>query len=287
MQLGSGWMLVGGVFFSIMGVFVKWGSSYFSSFELVFYRSLMSALMIAVAMKRNGWIAYSPNWRQHISRCLAGFVGMMLMFYAIGVLPLATATTLNYTSPLFLAVLSALVFKVRFKRWQIAALVSGFCGVVVLLRPSFESDQALGGVLGLASGFFAGIAYLSTQQLGRQGEPAWRIVLYFSGVSTVGAAVFALVDGFHAMSLNGFGLLLGMGVSATLGQLSMTRAYREGNTLTVGSLAYSTVVFTTLLELAIWHYALPLSSWLAMALIIASGIVAARSAAQPKVSPSV
>lgn len=283
--LGSLWMLVAGVLFAGMGVFVKLGSSQFSSFEMVFYRSLMGVVLIAIAIRRNGWSVYSPNWKIHISRSLAGFTGMMLLFYSIGVLPLATATTLNYTSPLFLVVLSALVLKERLKPWMVAAVALGFCGVVLLLRPSFDAGQTGAGLLGLASGFFAGVAYLTTKHLGRQGEPAWRIVFYFSSVSTVGAGVFALVDGFHTFGLQGFLILLGIGVSATLAQLCMTRAYREGDTLTVGSLAYSTVVFTTLFGLVLWHDALPLSSWLAMALIVASGVVAARSAAAPDVVP--
>jgi drug/metabolite transporter (DMT)-like permease len=71
-------------------------------------------------------------------------------------------------------------------------------------------------------------------------------------------------------------VLLGLGVSATLGQLAMTRAYRDGETLTVGSLAYSTVVFTTLLSILIWQEAVSITSWLAIALIIASGVLATR-----------
>lgn len=53
---------------------------------MVFYRSLMRVILIAVASRRNGWGVYSSNWKIHIFRSLACFAGMMLLYYAIGVL---------------------------------------------------------------------------------------------------------------------------------------------------------------------------------------------------------
>lgn len=275
-RLGSLWMIVAGQLFACMGVFVKLGGKYFSGAEMVFYRSLFGALVVFALVRANELSAYSANWRVHIWRSLAGLAGMLLLFHVIGVLPLSTATTLNYTSPLFLVVLGAVVFKERPKVWLVVAVVLGFVGVVLLLRPTFDANQSLAGLLGLASGFCAGIAYLTTRQLGRLGEPAWRIVLYFTLVSTVGAGVFSFVGGFHSVGLDGFVVLLGLGICGTLGQLAMTRAYSEGDTLTVGSLAYSTVAFTALLSILIWGEEVPAASWLAMGLIIVSGILAAR-----------
>jgi drug/metabolite transporter (DMT)-like permease len=276
-------MIVAGLFFACMGVFVKLGTKHFYGAELVFYRSLFGALAILALVRFRGLAAYSVHWRVHVCRSLAGFTGMMLLFHVIGVLPLPTATTLNYTSPLFLVVLTAAVFRERPRPWLVVAVVLGFAGVVLLLRPTFAADQTVAGIVGLASGLCAGIAYLTTRQLGRLGEPAWRIVLYFMTVSTLGAGVFAVLSGFHAIGLDGLLILLGLGISATLGQLAMTRAYREGDTLTVGSLAYSTVLFTALLSILIWSEEVPAASWLAMGLIAASGVLAARVASE---SPS-
>lgn len=269
-------MIVAGLLFACMGVFVKLGTKHFSGAEMVFYRSLFGALVVFAAVRVKRLPAYSAHWRVHVFRSLAGLAGMMLLFHVIGVLPLSTATTLNYTSPLFLVVLSALVLRERPRPWLVAAVVLGFAGVVLLLRPTFGANQMVAGLLGLASGLCAGIAYLTTRQLGRSGEPAWRIVLYFTTVSTLGAGAFAFFEGFHAIGREGLLILLGLGICATLGQLAMTRAYREGDTLTVGSLAYSTVVFTALLSILLWAEEVPAASWLAMGLIIASGILAAR-----------
>ena len=96
--------------------------------------------------------------------------------------------------------------------------------------------------MGLVSGFFAAIAYLNVKQLGQIGEPEWRIVFYFTLICTFGGGIWMGVHAFHPVSPRNFLLLLGLGTTATLAQLAMTRAYREGNTLVVGSLAYSTVI---------------------------------------------
>jgi drug/metabolite transporter (DMT)-like permease len=275
-RLGSAWMVVGGLLFALMGVFVKLGSGHFSSSELVFYRSLVGvSSMLALARVRK-LPTYSPHWRVHVVRSLAGLAGMLLLFHVIGVLPLSTAVTLNYTSPLFLVVLGALVLRERPRRLLVVAVVLGFVGVVVLLRPTLAANQTIAGLLGLASGLCAGIAFLTTSQLGRAGEPAWRIVLYFMGVATVGSGAIALVQGFHPIGWDGWWILVGLGISATFGQLAMTRAYNEGETLTVGSLGYSTVVFTALLSILIWSEEVPATSWLAIALIAFSGILAAK-----------
>lgn len=269
-------MVVGGLLFAFMGVFVKLGSSHFSSSELVFYRSLIGVSSMFALARFRGLPTYSPHWRVHVVRSLAGSTGMLLLFYVIGVLPLSTATTLNYTSPLFLVVLSAIVLKERPRPWLVFAVVLGFVGVVLLLRPTFAANQTTAGLLGLASGLCAGIAFLTTTQLGRCGEPAWRIVLYFMGVAALGSGALALIQGFHPIGWDGLLILVGLGISATLGQLAMTRAYNEGETLAVGSLGYSTVVFTALLSILIWSEEVPATSWLAMGLIAFSGILAAK-----------
>ena len=101
----SSWMIVAGVLFSLMGAFVKLGSVYFSSAELVFYRSLIGLLVIYLIIKTQQKSLATPYWKMHVWRGVSGFIALMFFFTAISQLPLATAITLNYTSPLFLALL--------------------------------------------------------------------------------------------------------------------------------------------------------------------------------------
>ncbi|MGA7595677.1 MAG: DMT family transporter [Gallionella sp.] len=270
---GSRWMLVAGLMFGCMGVFVKLGAPYFSHIEMVFYRSFFGLLIISAIMQTRRVSMVTHHWRAHLWRGISGTLALVLFFYCITMLPLATAVTLNYTSPLFLTVLTIVVYKDRFNLPMTAAIGMGFCGVVLLLHPSIQRDQLLTGLLGLISGFLAGIAYINVKQLGILGEPAARTVFYFTLIATVCTGVWMLFNTVHPVTLRGFAILLGMGSTATFAQLAMTQAYRTGNTLVVGSLAYSTIVFASVFGMLLWKEVLPLDSWLGMALIIAGGVL--------------
>ena len=268
----SSWMIVAGFLFALMGVFVKLGSVYFSSAELVFYRSVIGLIVIFALVRVQKLPLATSHVASHVWRGLSGFFALLLFFYAISVLPLATAITLNYTSPLFLALLLTLVLKEKPHGALIGAILVGFCGVVLLLRPTLHAAQLEAGLMGLASGFLAGIAYFNVNQLGKQGEPEWRVVFYFTLVSTIGAGAWMLIHSFRPLTWEQVPLLLGLGASATLAQLAMTRAYRVGKTLVVGSLAYITVVFASLFGIAIWGEWLEPTAWLGVGLIVSSGI---------------
>jgi drug/metabolite transporter (DMT)-like permease len=273
---GSLWMLVAGLLFGCMSVFVKLGAPYFTHVELVFYRSLVGLLLVYGIMRQQRISFATQHWVTHLWRGISGGVALALFFYCITVLPLATAVTLNYTAPMFLTVFTMLVYKDKFNLPLTLAISVGFCGVVLLLHPTLQRDQLLPGLLGLISGFLAGVAYLNVKQLGIIGEPAAQVVFYFSLIASFGSGVWMVFDTVHTVTPQGFIILLGLGITATLAQIAMTYAHRAGNTLVVSSLTYSTIVFASLFGILLWSEVLPLSSWLGMAFIIASGVLSLR-----------
>lgn len=269
------WMIAASLLFASMGVCVKLGAASFSPAELVFYRGAIALVLIFIFVKLHGGSLYTPHWRYHLQRSLSGFVSLVMYFYAISVLPLATAVTLNYTAPLFLALLLAVWEKERVRPALALALSVGFAGVVLLLKPTLSSEQWFGGLLGLLSGMGASVAYYNVRQLGSLGEPEWRTVFYFSLISTLGGLPWVLTgSGLHRVDAHGALLLLGVGCFGALAQVAMTRAYKHGKTLVTASLAYSTVVFSSLFGMLLWQEILPWTSWLAIALIVASGALA-------------
>jgi drug/metabolite transporter (DMT)-like permease len=272
-NLKSLWMLVAALGFAIMGVLVKIGAAKFSSAELVFYRSVFGLLAIYAYIFAKKLPLKTPVMAKQMSRALVGFASLVLFFYAIAHLHLATAITLNYTSPLFLALFMPFMLHEKPKSTLYIAVALGFIGVVLLLKPTLQNDDALAGALGLASGVGAAIAYIHVKQLGNVNEPDWRTVFYFTLVSSIGAGAWMLLQQFTPVTWQDLPLLLGLGVSATIAQLAMTRAYRTGNTLTVASLAYVTVVLASLFGVLLWQEQLSLSEWLAIGLIILSGII--------------
>jgi drug/metabolite transporter (DMT)-like permease len=271
-------MLVAGLLFACMGVFVKLGGAHFSSSELVFYRSFFGLLVVTAVLRHRRTTLATTHWRGHLWRGLSGTVAMMLFFYCIASLPLATAITLNYTSSLFLTALTLVVFKDRFHLPLTASLALGFVGVILLLHPTLERDQLVSGLLGLASGFLAGVALLNVRQLGLKGEPAVRVVFYFNVVATLFSAIWMAQGEMHRPTPPELALLLAIGASGTFAQLAMTRAYRIGQTQVMSSLSYSTIAFASLFGLLLWQETLPLEGWLGIALIIASGMLSLRLA---------
>ncbi|MDD5298527.1 MAG: DMT family transporter [Rhodocyclaceae bacterium] len=269
------WMIAASLLFAGMGVCVKLASVRFSAAELVFYRGSIALVLLFAFVRLRGGSLTTRHWRHHLQRSIAGFLSLVMYFYAISTLPLATAVTLNYTAPLFLALLLVLWEKERVRPALALSLVVGFAGVILLLKPTLGSDQWFGGFMGLLSGMGASVAYYNVRQLGALGEPEWRTVFYFSLVSTLGGLPWALEgSGLHAVDARGALLLLGVGGLGALAQMAMTRAYSRGKTLATASLAYSTVVFSSLFGMLLWQDVLPWTSWLAIALIVASGALA-------------
>lgn len=269
------WMLAASLLFACMGVCVKLGAERFSATELTFYRGLISLLLIHAYMRWHGLSARTPHWRMHVTRSLAGFIALVFYFLAISLIPLATAVTLNYTSPLFLAVLLACWQRER-SGWPLwLTVLAGFLGVILLLQPSWPAGQKLGALCGIASGVIASVAYLHVRKLGDIGEPEWRIVFWFSLVTTVGSLPWVLAADFsRSYDLTDVLLLLGVGGFAVAAQLCMTRAYKYGKTLVVANFAYTTVIFSSLFGYWLWDEALSMVALLGMGLIMGSGMLA-------------
>lgn len=276
-NLGSLWMLVAALGFAIMGALVKIGAQKFSSAELVFYRSIFGLIVIWLYIFQQKLPLRTPVIHKQFSRALVGFASLVLFFYAIAHLPLATAITLNYTSPLFLAVFTPLLLHEKPKRTLLIALAIGFIGVSLLLKPTLNNQNWFAACTGLLSGIGAALAYVHVKQLGKANEPDWRTVFYFTLISTVCAGVWMLFDHFHHLDWQDLPVLLGLGASATIAQLAMTRAYRTGDTLVVASLAYVTVLLASILGVILWHEHLSADEWVAIGLIILSGVISIRS----------
>ena len=285
----SSWMLVAAALFALMSVLVKHASATFSPAELVFYRSAFGLLAIwgVIAVRHRHLFAplATPHAMAHFWRGLSGFAALVLFFYALARLPLATAVTLNYTAPLFLAVLSAWWLRERHGRGIVGAVLLGFVGIVLLLRPQVQGQAWVPALAGLASGMLAAVAYVNVKQLGRLGEPEWRVVFYFTLLSTFGGAAWMVFAGFHRPQPEDWPRLAGIGVTATVAQLALTRAYHRGRTLTVGSLAYATVGFSALYGVLLFGERLPLAAWIGMAVVAAAGVWAVRASAPARADP--
>jgi drug/metabolite transporter (DMT)-like permease len=298
--MAAAWMLLAAFLFASMGVCVKAASDFFSSYELVFYRGLVSTLFM-------GWFAYHRGiglktrfLGMHIWRSIVGVISLGTWFYALGRLPLATAMTLNYMSSVWVAAFVVGSAMLRpptgpnadpAEHWQrqlplMVTVLTGFMGVIMVLRPTFEAHQAFAGLIGLMSGFVASFAYMQVMALARVGEPEERTVFWFSvGTTAVGVGLVAATGvsdwaGWHSL------WLLPIGLFASLGQLCMTRAYSHGATLVVANLQYSGIIYAAMFGWLLFGEAIPLIGWAGIGLIIVSGIASSVIRKRMAVRPS-
>ncbi len=282
--LGSGWMILAALGFTIMNLCIKAAAQKFGfgSGELVFWRMSFAAVFLLMMAKARGETLATRHWKVHLNRSVIGAAAMLCLFYALTHLPLATGVTLSYTSSIFLAVLSFVVLKERIAPYTQAVLAVGFAGVVLLLNPSFQSGQELAALLGLAGGAMSGWAYLKVRELSLLGEPGWRVVFYLSVVGMVMSAVWASISGWHALTWDALPYLGAVGLSATLAQLCMTRAYKVGNKFTVASLSYLTVVFSALAGVWLLGDKITWQEVAGMVIIVASGVLSSIQPARIK-----
>jgi len=273
-------MLLASLLFSIMGVCVKLASAYYGAGEIVLYRSLVGALFIFGLTRVRGGSLRTEVPTMHFWRSATGVLSLVLWFYAIGKLPLATAITLNYMSSVWMALFligGAVMFgAAKVDPRLIATVLTGFAGVALVLQPTLEKDQFHGALAGLMSGLGAAMAYLQVTALGRVGEPEYRVVFYFSLGGVVAGFCLMLASGAHGHTWYGAALLLAIGVLATVAQMMMTRAYAIGRALTNASLQYLGIVFSFIFGVLIFDDPVTLVAIAGMALIIGAGVAATR-----------
>jgi drug/metabolite transporter (DMT)-like permease len=272
-------MISASLMFACMAAFIKLAAQHGAPLaHIVFFRGLLSLVLLYGVLRYRGAPLQTPHWRAHLSRSVIGFSSMILFFAALKQLPVGMAVTLNYTSPVLLGLFLLVMHRERPHQFLIAAMLGGMCGVLLLLRPTYDSSQLFGIMLAIGSAVATALSALNIRALSNLREPAWRIVFYFSLFVTAGSLPWYLLSDPATLNFKATAYLLAVGVSATAGQLMYTQAYQQGHTQTVSLLGYSQVVFTSLLGFMLWHDALTWLSWLGIALVIASGILASSTA---------
>jgi S-adenosylmethionine uptake transporter len=278
------WMVLASFLFATMGVGVKIASENFNTFELVCYRGLISMMFMWLMMRARGVKLATKVPMMHVWRATIGVLSLGSWFYAIAHLPLATAMTLNYMSGVWIAafIVGGAMFFSSAKDAKshgplLATVLCGFTGVVMTLRPTIDQDQLFAGVIGLLSGMGAALAYMQVTVLGRIGEPEERTVFYFAMGSAIAGGIGLLFTGLSpASSWSSVGAwwLIPIGILASLGQWSMTRAYSKGSTLVVANMQYSGIVFAAIYSLALFGDNIPTLGWAGIVVILLSGIAA-------------
>lgn len=278
MFVHSFWALIAAASFSLMAACVKLCNSFVGPLELVFYRSIFTTVAILAFVWYKGYSLKTTQIKRHVIRDILGLSSVCIWFFTLGKLPLGTNITLTYTSALFLA-LNFIGLAILYRRpapWgAIFAIILGFTGIVVLLRPSFDSGKIAPAILCLCVAIIDLFIYWQVKILGKRGEPSWRIVFYFALFSTIGSLIgtFAFEDGFHRLDLNSAFWVLLVGLFATFGLVASTKAWAFGNMLLVSCLGFSAIPFSELISIVFFKHIPDIFTWIGMILILVAGLI--------------
>ena len=273
------WMLSASFFFSLMAVFVKMGASDFGSLELIFYRSIAGVALLYTFIRMKGFTIKTPYLWGHFKRSFVGTVAMSIWFVSLTMLPIGTSMTLNYPSPLFMALFVFIMSLYRKEpiQWGLmGTIVLGFIGVTLVFQPSLGAGQEFGALLALTSGFLGSIAYWQIKELGQLNEPSWRIVFYFTVFGTLYGLLGCLLfeGGLSPINADNIWYLIGMAVCATLAQCSLTLAFGQGNVLLSSCLQFSAIVIAELMGVIFFSDPISFMTFMGILVIMVAGVAA-------------
>lgn len=279
------WMIVAAFLFSVMGVFVKLASREHSAWEILFWRSMVGlVVLIPIIRGMEGGLRAgltTKYWSAHMVRNLSGTMAVTLWFASLAHLPIALSMTLNYSSSLFIGVGCFVgaawrggVTDLEGMRQgpMLFALVMGFIGIILILRPTLAEDQLIWALMALASGALAAVALMTVRALGRLKEPSSRIVFYFTLSGLLVALVGMGVTGARWPTSWTLVHLVAVGSTAALAQLALTRAYGYGQTLLAANLNYVGILFATLWGWWFWNDRTPWIAAFGMFLVVGAGV---------------
>lgn len=240
--------------------------------ESLFYRQALALPVVFAWIAATGGVGSIRTRRigVHATRMVIGLSGMTLNFLSYILLPPAEAATIGFTMPIFGIILSALILHevAGFHRWS--AVLTGFIGVIIMIRPDSGHFPPAGLAVAIAAALVTASVSLVLRELGRT-ENAGVIVFWFTLLSLPPLGVGMLFAG-QAHDAVTWGLLLLIGVTGGIAQICLTGSLRWAPVPVVLPMDYSTIIWTTLLGWAIWGDWPMSTTWIGAALIIASGL---------------
>jgi drug/metabolite transporter (DMT)-like permease len=272
------WILLSGICSVMMNVLIRVAAHTLHPFEVAFFRCVFGLLLMAPWVVRGGPALWrSRNNGFYLLRAGIGLVSMATWFYGITVVPLATATAVNFTAPLFATLAAALVLHedVRLRRWS--AVVLGFVGVLVIMRPGSERLDANLLIL-LLSAATAAMNNITVKFLVRT-EPPSRIVALFMIYLTPLALIPALFV-WRWPDPSTFGALVGLGCLGTVAHLSVARALAAADASACAPFEFARLPFAALIGFLWFGEITDRWTWLGAAIIACSSVYVAHREAR-------
>ncbi len=259
--------------FATMNVLIKLAEAHGAALgEILFWRQLGAAMLVASIVKAGPGFASLKTQRfgAHVLRCAIGLTAMSLTFWTLLLLPLAEATTLGFSMPIFATVLGAIVLHeaTGWRRW--AAVLAGFVGVIIVTQPGSGHIPPLGIATGLGAAFGTACISILLRTIGKT-ESGLTTVFWFSTLSLIPLSiVYALSAKTHPPLV--WALLLGLGLLGGFAQIAMTRSLQLGDVSLVVPMDYTALLWATLFGALVFGTLPVASTWIGAPVIVASGL---------------
>ncbi|WP_041785313.1 DMT family transporter [Rhodospirillum centenum] len=258
--------------FSVMDAMVKDLSARYGTWQIMFFRGLFSLLPIAVLVAQSGGIAALRTERpvSHLLRGLVGIATAFCFFYSYGHMPLADVYAIAFATPLMITALSVPLLgeHVGWRRWT--AVLVGFVGVLIMLRPG----EGLGtpvALVALAGAFFYALLMIYVRRLART-ETTAAIVFYFVLLLCVLSAVMMLPDWRTPDTALDWTLLVATGILGGFGQILMTLAFRRAPPSAVAPFEYTGMIWAVFFGFTFFGEVPDPAIWIGGAIVIGSGL---------------
>lgn len=245
--------------------------------EMLFYRAIFG-LPVVLA-----WVLTGPGVRAlrterpmlHLGRSALGISSILMTFQALIMLPLADATTIGFTAPVFATILSALILGEKVGKQRRLAVVLGFVGVIIIMRPGGSGHEVpiLGVLVALAAAMGTAGVTITLRQLGSTEHVAAIVFWFFVCSAVVGAVLLPIFGSWHAPLT--YAVLIGAGVAGGLMQLTMTASLRHAPVSVLSPFDYLQIVGTTALGLLLLSQGPTINTVAGALLIAGSGLYTA------------
>lgn len=241
--------------------------------EVMFWRQAVAMPVVIAGLLLTGKLHLLRTRRiiSHARRAVTGTFGLLCNVSAAMLLPLAAATTLSFTTPLFAVLITALVLRQHVGKWRWTSVALGFAGVLIVARPEHEGVSTLGVSAGLGAGLLVAVISFQIRDLSRTEAPV-TCVFWFA---CFGAILTGLLMPFYASAHDPrqWLLLVLIGLTGTAAQMLLTLALRHAPVATVVVMDYTALVWSTLYGYVFWDHLLPPVAWLGAPLIIGAGLI--------------
>ena len=250
-------MLGSTLFFGLMVVAIRLASETLHTFEIAFFRNFFGLLAALPLLLRHGpGFLRTTQFPRYLFRCLIGICSMLAGFWAIGHLPLAQAVSLSYSTPLFVTIAAAALLseRVRARRWT--AVILGFIGVLVIVRPG-TAEFSVGTLVALLAAVLSSIVAIQIKQLSET-EPADRIVIYTTLLWVPMSLLPALSVWQWPQGIT-WAWVVAAGLLGTGGHMLWTRALKLGEVSALTPISFMQLPIVVVF--AWWLFDEPLDRW--------------------------